>query len=79
MLKKSGTYLIGIAILSMVAGCSMTPEQREYTEIGAAGGAIVGGGIGCGIAAGIDDDDPTSYAIGCPIGVGAGALLLNLA
>ena len=75
MLKKSGTYLIGIVILSMVAGCSMTPEQQEYTAAGAAGGALVGGAIGCGTAAMIDDDDPTSYVIGCLIGVPTGALL----
>jgi outer membrane protein OmpA-like peptidoglycan-associated protein len=75
MRKKSGTYLICITILSMVAGCSMTPQQTQYTAAGAAGGALVGGGIGCGIAASIDRDDPTSYAIGCPIGVGAGALI----
>src|ERR1019366_3265846 len=75
MLKKSGTYLIGIVILSMVAGCSMTPQQQEYTAAGAAGGALVGGAIGCGTAAMIDDDDPTSYVIGCLIGVPTGALL----
>ncbi|WP_333650811.1 OmpA family protein [Candidatus Binatus sp.] len=75
MLKKSGTYLIGIVILSMVAGCSMTHEQQEYTAAGAAGGALVGGAIGCGTAAMIDDDDPTSYVIGCLIGVPTGALL----
>jgi outer membrane protein OmpA-like peptidoglycan-associated protein len=75
MRKKSGTYLICITILSMVAGCSMTPQQTQYTAAGAVGGALVGGGIGCGIAASIDRDDPTSYAIGCPIGVGAGALI----
>jgi OOP family OmpA-OmpF porin len=75
MRNKLGTYLGCIAILSMVAGCSMTPQQTEYTIAGAGAGAIVGGGIGCGIAASIDDDDPTSYAIGCPIGVGAGAIL----
>src|SRR5579863_10734811 len=74
MQKKSGTYLVWIATLSMVAGCTMTPQQTRYTAVGAAGGALVGGGIGCGIAASIDRDDPTSYAIGCPIGVGVGAL-----
>jgi hypothetical protein len=75
MRKKSGTYLTCITILSMLAGCSMTPQQTHYTAAGAAGGALVGGGIGCGIAASIDRDDPTSYAIGCPIGIGAGALI----
>jgi outer membrane protein OmpA-like peptidoglycan-associated protein len=75
MLKKSGTYLICIAILSMVAGCSMTSQEQQYTAAGAAAGALVGGGIGCGIAASIDDDDPTAYAIGCPVGVGAGAVI----
>ena len=75
MRKTSATCLIWIAILSMVAGCSMTPQQSQYTAAGAAGGALVGGGIGCAIAASIDYDDPTSYSIGCPIGVGAGALI----
>jgi OOP family OmpA-OmpF porin len=53
----------------------MTPQQTRYAAIGAAGGAIVGGGIGCGIAAAKDYDDQTSYSIGCPIGVGAGAVI----
>jgi outer membrane protein OmpA-like peptidoglycan-associated protein len=75
MRQKLGTYLIWIVILPMVAGCSMTPQQKRYTAIGAGSGALVGGAIGCGTAAMIDDDDPTSYAIGCPIGVGVGALI----
>jgi len=75
MRHKSEQYLIWIAILSLLAGCSMSSQQTEYTAVGAATGALVGGGIGCGIAAGIDDDDPTTYAIGCPIGVGVGAII----
>ena len=78
MRKKLATYFIWIAIFSMVAGCSMTTQQTEYTVVGAGAGALVGGGIGCGIAASIDYDDPTSYAIGCPIGIGAGAVLGGL-
>lgn len=56
----------------------MTSQQMDYAGKGAATGAIVGGGIGCAVAAGIDDDDPTTYAIGCPIGVGVGAVVGGL-
>ena len=51
MRKRTGIYLIWIAIASMLAGCSMTPEQQKYTAIGAGGGAVAGGAIGCSIAA----------------------------
>ena len=67
-----------VVLLTVSSCASWTPEQRQNTELGAAAGAFVGGGIGCGIAASIDYDDPTSYAIGCPIGVGAGAILGGL-
>ena len=75
MRKRTGIYLIWIAIASMVAGCSMTSEQKKYTAIGAGSGAVVGGAIGCGIAATQNYDYPKYYEIGCPVGVGAGAVI----
>jgi len=73
---KNWVSVLATIVLFTVSSCaSWTQEQRTNTELGAAAGAFVGGGIGCGIAAAIDKDDPTSYAIGCPIGVGAGAII----
>ena len=73
---KNWISAFATVVLLTVSSCaSWTTQQKEYTAGGAAAGALVGGAIGCGIAASIDDDDPTSYAIGCPIGVGAGAVL----
>ncbi len=67
-----------LCIGAFVSGCALSPAKRNGLVEGAAGGAVVGGAIGCGIAASIDRDDPTSYAIGCPTGVVAGALLGGL-
>ena len=61
--------------LLMVSSCaSWTPEQREYTTVGATSGALVGGGLGCGIAAGTSGS-LESYKIGCITGVVMGALI----
>ena len=73
---KNWVGAFATVVLLTVSSCaSWTPEQNKYVTYGAAGGALVGGAIGCGIAAGVDYDDPTSYAIGCPIGIGAGAII----
>ena len=76
MRNKSVRYVISVAVLSMVAGCSsMTPQQQHYTEAGAAGGALIGGGLGCGVAAINNVHSAEGYEIGCPTGVGMGALI----
>ncbi len=53
----------------------MTPQQQHYTEAGAAGGALIGGGLGCGVAAINNVHSAEGYEIGCPTGVGMGALI----
>src|SRR5208337_4343682 len=55
--------------LLMVSSCaSWTPEQEEYTAIGADGGALVGGGVGCAIGLQSDEDDPKTVGLGMRIG-----------
>ena len=53
----------------------MTPQQQHYTEAGAAGGALIGGGLGCGVAAINNVHSAEGYEIGCPTGVGMGAII----
>src|ERR1700678_3068597 len=65
-----------VALLALSSCASWTPEQREYTEDGAAGGALAGGGLGCGIAA--INGSGEAYEIGCPTGVVMGALIGGL-
>jgi OmpA-OmpF porin, OOP family len=65
---------MALAALSMVAGCWLTPEEREYTLAGAGAGALVGAGLGCGIAAGVDSSSSKGYEIGCPVGGAVGAI-----
>ena len=65
---------MALAALSMVAGCWLTPEEREYTLAGAGVGALVGAGLGCGIAAGVDSSSSNGYEIGCPVGGAVGAI-----
>ena len=42
-----------VVLLTVSSCASWTPEQKEYTAGGAAAGALIGGGLGCGIAAGV--------------------------
>jgi len=67
---------MSLATLAMVSGCAMSPAKQRGMLIGAGGGALVGGGIGCGVAAGQPDaDDGEAFEIGCPAGVVGGAII----
>ena len=72
--KKLATCVMVIAATSMIAGCWLTPEEREYTLAGAGAGALVGAGMGCGIAAAVDSSSSKGYEIGCPVGAAVGAI-----
>jgi outer membrane protein OmpA-like peptidoglycan-associated protein len=76
MSRKLATCLMCIAALSLVSGCAMSPAKRQGMLIGAGGGALIGGGIGCGVAlAQPDSDDGEALEIGCPAGVVGGAII----
>jgi OOP family OmpA-OmpF porin len=64
-----------IAAVTSISACSFTPEQRQATTIGAIGGGLTGGGIGCAIGLETDEDDPKAVGLGCGIGVITGALV----
>ena len=76
MLKwKNWVGAVATVALMTVSSCATwSPQQVTYTEYGAAGGAIAGGGIGCGVAA-LENGSPKAYAIGCASGVAGGALI----
>ena len=76
MRKQLARLLMWVAALAMVSGCAMSPAKRNGMLVGAGVGGLIGGGMGCGIAA-IQDDGTESeaYEIGCPVGVGVGAIV----
>ncbi|MGA6970164.1 MAG: hypothetical protein WBY93_00925, partial [Candidatus Binatus sp.] len=72
---KNWTGAVATVVLLTASSCaSWTPEQKEYTAYGAAGGALAGGGVGCGVAA-LESGSAKGYEIGCPAGVFGGALI----
>jgi len=76
MRKQLARFLVLVAAVAMVSGCSMSQAQRNGMLIGAGVGGLIGGGIGCGVAAAQDDGtDEEAYKIGCPVGVGVGAIV----
>ena len=74
--RKLAIWLMWIAALALASGCaSMSTEKKYGTLLGASSGALIGGGLGCGIAAANNKNDDTGYVIGCPVGVVAGAII----
>src|SRR5260370_35826068 len=57
----------------------MSPAKQQGLIIGAASGAVIGGGLGCGIArasyGSVGQDDGLAYEIGCPVGFVGGAII----
>ena len=73
---KSWIGAFAAVVLLTVSSCSSwTPEQREYTAVGATGGALIGGGAGCAIGLESDEDDAQTVGLGCGIGVLTGAVV----
>jgi outer membrane protein OmpA-like peptidoglycan-associated protein len=75
---RSLKYL-GIAVLMIAYGCSLTPEQKHAMAIGAGSGAVIGGAIGCGTGGAVWRGEAKGFEIGCPTGVVGGAMLGTLA
>jgi outer membrane protein OmpA-like peptidoglycan-associated protein len=74
--SKVATWLMWISALLLISGCSSMSTEKKYgTLLGASSGALIGGGLGCGIAAANNKNDDTGYVIGCPVGVVAGAII----
>ena len=77
---KNWVGAFATVVLLTVSSCSSwTPEQKEYTAVGATGGALVGGGIGCAIGLQTDEDDPKAVGLGCGLGVLTGAVVGGIA
>jgi len=67
-------YRSALLILSL-SGCGLSAGRQHAIINGAAVGAITGGVLGCASAAIADASNPEAYEIGCPTGVGLGAIL----
>ena len=61
--RRLALLLMWLGAVSMVSGCGMTENQKKYTLIGAGTGAVVGGGMGGGVASA----DFSENWIGIPI------------
>jgi len=65
-----------LCMVMIVSGC-WNVDRETSTMYGAAGGALVGGGFGCAFAGNLGGHS-RDFAIGCPTGVVAGAVIGGL-
>src|SRR5215469_13393209 len=77
LMRRLGRYLMGVAAVCMVAGCSANEEQRSCETLGALGGAVVGAGIATAVILtekNHSSHESTYFAWGIPAGLAAGGL-----
>ena len=72
---KYVAYAATLSLLSASACSTWSPEQKEYTAVGATAGALAGGGAGCAIGLEMDNDDTQTVGLGCGIGLLTGAVV----
>ena len=75
LLKVTGMALLAMAVLVGETGCSSMTQTGKGALIGGGGGAAVGAGIGALIGGG--KGAGIGSAIGAAVGAGAGALIGN--
>jgi outer membrane protein OmpA-like peptidoglycan-associated protein len=68
--------VVAVLILSMFAVSGCSSNRTNATIAGASMGALAGGAMGCGAAAAYGNHTQSeAYEIGCPAGVGLGAII----
>jgi hypothetical protein len=72
--------LSALYLLVGLSGCWTAPDARTSALYGASQGAVIGGVVGCSFAYSFasTNHEGTAFAIGCPIGIVAGAAIGGL-
>jgi hypothetical protein len=80
-IRKSSVGLLSLGLLVSVSGCWTAPDRQTSAEYGALQGAAIGGIFGCSAAYNYSSAHHmgTAFAIGCPVGVAAGAVIGGVA
>lgn len=75
MRRRGGFWLLWVAALVGISGCSMSRAKKDGFVMGAMTGALVGAPSGYGIGSEVADGDSDERAAGALIGAAAGALI----
>jgi hypothetical protein len=69
--------LTSLCLLVGLSGCWTAPDARTSALYGASQGAVIGGVFGCslGYSFASSHNEGTAFAIGCPVGILAGAAI----
>lgn len=78
--SRLGLGLLFLCLLVGLSGCWNAPNAMTSAAYGAAAGSLVGGTFGCSLAYSFSSahHEETAFAIGCPVGVVAGAAIGGL-
>jgi hypothetical protein len=78
---KSSLGLLSLGLLMSVSGCWTAPDAQTSAMYGAAQGAFIGSVFGCATAYNFSSrhNEATAFAIGCPVGLAAGAVIGGVA
>jgi hypothetical protein len=80
-IRKSSVGLLSLGLLVSVSGCWSAPDAQTSAEYGALQGALIGSVFGCASAYNFSSrhNEATAFAVGCPIGLAAGAVIGGVA
>jgi hypothetical protein len=80
-IRKSSMGLLSLGLLMSVSGCWTAPDATTSAEYGAMQGALIGAVFGCSSAYNFSSrhNEATAFAIGCPAGLAAGAVIGGIA
>jgi hypothetical protein len=80
-IRKSSVGLLSLGLLMSVSGCWNAPDAQTSAMYGAAQGALIGSIFGCASAYNFSSahHEATAFAIGCPVGLAAGAVIGGVA
>ena len=81
LIRKSSVGLLSLGLLISVSGCWSAPDAQTSAEYGALQGAAIGAIFGCSSAYNFSSrhNEATAFAIGCPVGLAAGAVIGGVA
>ena len=73
--SQTGASVWMLLFFVSLSGCGMSAGKQNAIMMGAAAGGLIGGAMGCGAAGIVDASSEEAFEIGCPAGVGLGAIV----